>query len=239
MNNFIEDISKSLSLIEELAGQHWLEEWVHSIRDQHGRQHSGIPVLAEWWLKAGDELASMQLTGSYAPSESTLRLTQLGFDLSVLKSVVGFNEQVNLLKGDKETFLQVCYRLSIASEYVKQGHKVILAKGQEKEDFLIHHHNDIPVAICAPSIKSINELDTVVSYAIDNTLSRLPENKGKVYVDFPLPSVYTAEQWLQLTEEIIRNNKPIPESYEFTMTSTFVDREGQYIKLNRHYHKIQ
>ncbi|MBM7855317.1 hypothetical protein JOC37_001710 [Desulfohalotomaculum tongense] len=230
----VEETQRSLAYIEELVGQGWMEKWVHNIRDNHGRMHhNNIPPLAVRWLKASDEIGYAQLTGCLNPSEETLRLANLGENLYTLRNTPGFREQIPLIKGDINIFRRLCYRLSVAADYAGQKIKVILQNGTEKHDLLVQAEEKKTVVTTAPLIQNINEIAAVTAAALKSALSKLPNSRGMVYLDLPLPAAFSPQKLLQQVKEQLQINVEVPDSTQVVLSTTFAEKNGAQMGLRR------
>ncbi|MBO8138316.1 MAG: hypothetical protein H0Z40_09325 [Desulfotomaculum sp.] len=230
----LNQVQNSIAQIEKIVGQNWMEDWVHNIRDNHGRSNQdNIPLLASWWLKASDELGYSQLTGSFVVSESTLRLVRLVSDLQTLVNTTGFNSQLPFLKKDKKSFFHLCCRLNTAAEYVRQGAELTLFTGIDEPDFVLHKPEELAVAVTVPTITNTNQLTSILPPALSASLNRLPNRSGIIFIDLPLPPAYTPGEWISIIKSTLTENTIMPSGVQVYITITYIGNCGTELKIIR------
>lgn len=124
------EISVYLDVIEKVAGTRWLHDQVHRIRGADPRHEigavpgsAGINPLALSWYNAREELIMSEITGTGSFSKNTLRLADLGKNLSSVSGMAGFMEQKNRLL-DQSLFRNAAYEIAIAAGYAGMGSRV-------------------------------------------------------------------------------------------------------------------
>ena len=182
-----EMLKSSLDFVEKMVGHHWMEDWVHIMRNNFGRVGQDIPPLAFRWLKAKDELAAAEFTGQLSFSPSTLHTIQLGKYMEILDNAIGFTNQLPLLKNTA-SFYTSCFRLAVAAAYKQRGNRLALLFGQHTPDIELHTtHGTIAIITQTVTANSFGELLATLPNELENALTKLPA-MGIVYLELPLPA---------------------------------------------------
>ena len=229
----LEQLRKQLAFIEETVGTKWLENWVHSIRDNYGRAYDTTPPLAVSWLKAHDELGMAELLGSFSPDESTLRLVRLAADLSALQNIPGIDKILNRLKGSVDDFSTACYLLSIAAGYKSMHIQFSLNNNTFAPDITLHFSgNDFPVLTSAPTVHTAAKVVQLAEAKMLEGIKKLNGRQGLIYLDLPLPAKDAPQQFLETVAEKLLVNLPPSNNY-LIITTTFVEAGSKNQKLRR------
>ncbi len=237
--NDLEQLKKQLAFIEETVGTDWLENWVHSIRDDYGRAYNSTPPLAVSWLKAHDELAMAELLGSFTPDESTLRLSRLAADLAALQNTAGINKILNRLKGSVDEFSTACYQLSIAVGYRNMSKQVSLCDSTLPFDIIIRlSAADFPVVTLAPVVHTAAEVIQSAKAKLLEGIKKLNGNHGLIYLDLPLPTKDAPQQFLETVSEELLYKYNLPNNNYLIITTTFVESSCGNQKLKRSFKPI-
>ena len=159
MNVKQEQIENILAKIENTVGTNWLEKWVHEIKElefaaapmkSYRELSESIPPLAVIWCMASDELIMISLTGSVKMTGVLSVAYEIGSNMSACEQLLGFTEQVKLLKSnDKSVFQESRYLLAIAAGYSRLGYRPLLS------NHLSIEHQDMQVhIICRASLET-------------------------------------------------------------------------------------